>query len=270
MRLTMWRCKWSVSKRGSRGPMAVRVLQDASKESTKLYLVLDINGLIDYLDVMERFDRGIEGLGLPMRIVIPNVLLSELDRCVYCFVPQHMHARYSYPSHNARPPSQAGTRDKIGWFTSRASAWILAKAKERRTVHIRARREICGLALTPHERERRNNMYIYDCCQFFARVPDGDSDVRRVVLLSGDVNLQKTVRSLNTDGTSRSGGMWPGAAPFGALLRRRGLSLVAFVSGTLARDRGNPARQNWPIQPGTQGKAHRHWPTHPRIPSGLG
>ena len=74
-------------------------------------------------------------------------------------------------------------------------------------MHIQARAETCGLALAPHERERRNDMYIYDCCQFFAGAPDADGDVRRVVFVSGDVNLQNTVESLNTDGTAQSGGM---------------------------------------------------------------
>ena len=62
--------------------MTVRVCQDASKESTKLCLVtLDTDVLIEYLDVMNQFDREIE-LGLPITIVIPNVLLPERDGCV--------------------------------------------------------------------------------------------------------------------------------------------------------------------------------------------
>ena len=80
-------------------------------------------------------------------------------------------------------------RDEIGWSASRASAWKLAKAKVRRSVHVQTRGETCGLALAPHEHERGNDMYVYDCCQFFARVADGDGSVRRVVFVSGDVNL---------------------------------------------------------------------------------
>ena len=45
----------------------------------ELYLVLDTNVLIDYLDVMKRFNEDIERLSLPITIIIPNVLLSELD-----------------------------------------------------------------------------------------------------------------------------------------------------------------------------------------------
>ena len=45
----------------------------------ELYLVLDTNVLIDYLDVIKRFNEDIERLSLPITIIIPNVLLSELD-----------------------------------------------------------------------------------------------------------------------------------------------------------------------------------------------
>lgn len=59
-------------------------LQDAF--IPELYLVLDTNVLIDYLDVMKRFNEDIERLSLPITIIIPNVLLSELDGCVLCSV----------------------------------------------------------------------------------------------------------------------------------------------------------------------------------------
>lgn len=68
-------------------------------------------------------------------------------------------------------------------------------------MHVQARSETCNTAIEPHQRGRTNDMYIADCCRFFAmRKP--------VIFISGDVNLQTTVESINTDSVSR------GAFPF--------------------------------------------------------
>ncbi|KZT74322.1 hypothetical protein DAEQUDRAFT_720487 [Daedalea quercina L-15889] len=136
-----------------------------------LYLVLDTNVLIDYLDVIKRFNEDIERLCLPITIIIPNVLLSELDGLK--------------------------KREKIGWFASRASAWILNKMKERKTVHVQARGETVHIDLKPYELERKNDMYIYACCRFFVKE-------KPLIFVSGDVNLQSTVESINTDSVSRA------------------------------------------------------------------
>lgn len=63
-------------------------------------------------------------------------------------------------------------------------------------MHVQARSETCNTAIEPHQRERTNDMYIADCCRFFGmRKP--------VIFVSGDVNLQTTVESLNTDSVGR-------------------------------------------------------------------
>ena len=68
--------------------------------------------------------------------------------------------------------------------------------KERKTVHVQARGETCNTTIESHQRGRTNDMYIADCCRFFAmRKP--------VIFISGDVNLQTTVESINTDSVSR-------------------------------------------------------------------
>jgi len=136
-----------------------------------LYLVLDTNVLIDHLDVIKRFNDDIERLRMPITIIIPSVLLSELDGLK--------------------------KRESIGWFASRASAWILNKMKERRTVHVQARRETCGIDIRSYEVAHRNDTYIYDCCQFFARRG-------HVIFVSSDLNLHSTVDSINTDSVGRA------------------------------------------------------------------
>lgn len=63
-------------------------------------------------------------------------------------------------------------------------------------MHVQARSETCNTAIEPHQRGRTNDMYIADCCRFFAmRKP--------VIFISGDINLQATVESINTDSMSR-------------------------------------------------------------------
>ena len=163
----------------------------------ELYLVLDTNVLIDYLDVIKRFNEDIERLSLPITIIIPNVLLSELDGCALFTSSSALLSRAYVLS--------LKKREKIGWFASRASAWILNKMKERKTVHVQARGETCNTTIESHQRGRTNDMYIADCCRFFAmRKP--------VIFISGDVNLQTTVESINTDSVSRGASPSPSAS----------------------------------------------------------
>ena len=71
-------------------------------------------------------------------------------------------------------------------------------------MHVQARSETCHTAIEVHQRRRTNDMYIADCCRFFAmRKP--------VIFISGDVNLQTTVESINTDSVSRGEYQFPGS-----------------------------------------------------------
>ena len=44
-----------------------------------LYLIIDTNVLIDYKTIIEQFCNGVERAGLPVKVVIPSVVLGELD-----------------------------------------------------------------------------------------------------------------------------------------------------------------------------------------------
>ena len=50
-------------------------------EGGTAYLVVDTNALIDHLETLRDFSSDIERLGIQMKIIIPSVVLSELDGC---------------------------------------------------------------------------------------------------------------------------------------------------------------------------------------------
>ncbi|KAH9951651.1 PIN domain-containing protein [Amylocystis lapponica] len=119
----------------------------------RLHVVLDTNILMHHFNVVKGFSEDVERLALPVLIIIPNVVLSELDGLK--------------------------KREQF-WFTRTFSTWILGKVKERRSVKMQAREETCHIA--PVDPARANDLAIYDCCMYFYRKS-------RVVLLSGDKNL---------------------------------------------------------------------------------
>jgi predicted ribonuclease YlaK len=43
------------------------------------FLVLDTNILIHYFDVVQRFTADIENIAVPVLIVIPGIVIRELD-----------------------------------------------------------------------------------------------------------------------------------------------------------------------------------------------
>jgi predicted ribonuclease YlaK len=61
--------------------------QEAETESQpEVHFVLDTNVLLHHLDVVRQFVSDIEAHALPLLVIIPRTVLSELDRCVHrCF-----------------------------------------------------------------------------------------------------------------------------------------------------------------------------------------
>ncbi|KAI0939206.1 hypothetical protein AcV5_000689 [Taiwanofungus camphoratus] len=119
-----------------------------------LYIVVDTNVLIDHINVVTRFIEDIEALTLPVVIVVPNVVISELDGLKQ--------------------------REELKWFARTATTWILDRMKERKFVKVQAREETCNTR--PNDISRKNDLSIYDCALFFRRKG-------YVVVLSGDKNL---------------------------------------------------------------------------------
>ena len=63
-------------------------LQDAfPKHEMFYYLIIDTNVLIDYKTIIELFCHDVEQAKLPIKLIIPSVVLGELDgyatpRCI--------------------------------------------------------------------------------------------------------------------------------------------------------------------------------------------
>jgi rRNA-processing protein FCF1 len=114
-------------------------------------IVLDTNILLDYLDVIQAFVTEVEEQGLPVLIIIPGVVIYELDG--------------------------QKNRERLSWFARRASSWLLKKVKERRSVKGQALNETCKAsgnwkkrdldAVLEFGSERSNDSLIIDCCKYF-------------------------------------------------------------------------------------------------------
>ncbi|KIO12699.1 hypothetical protein M404DRAFT_959495 [Pisolithus tinctorius Marx 270] len=118
-----------------------------SEQST--IIVIDTNILLEFLDVLQTFVLDIEQQKLPVLLIIPGVVIYELD--------------------------SLKNRDGLSWFARRASTWLLSKVKERRTVKGQALGETCKASRNWKKREpgeelcteRTNDSLILDCCQYF-------------------------------------------------------------------------------------------------------
>ncbi|KAH9179839.1 PIN domain-containing protein [Lactarius sanguifluus] len=139
------------------------------------YLVVDTNILLHQLDALQQFVIDIEHhLPLTLQIVIPGIVISELDR-------------------------QKTRDDKVAWAARLASTWLLEKVKERRFVKGQTHEETFRNDAKGDEVRRggseMNDDLILDCCQYFARRPQ-QGVIRHVALCSGDKNLCVKVESV--------------------------------------------------------------------------
>ncbi|KAM6495792.1 PIN domain containing protein [Amanita muscaria] len=145
----------------------VQMSEASVNNITTIYIVLDTNILLHHFDVVVRFVSDFERLGLPATIVIPGVVIYELDG--------------------------QKNRDGLAWFSRRASAWLLKKIRERKTVRGQANEETCkpsgswkirspGEATHQAYSEMMNDGLILDCCLYFRRR-------RQTYLCSADKNL---------------------------------------------------------------------------------
>ncbi|KAG2156162.1 PIN domain-containing protein [Suillus clintonianus] len=115
-------------------------------------VVLDTNILLDYLDVIQAFVAEVEEQRLPVLMIIPGVVIYELDG--------------------------QKNRESLSWFARRASSWLLKKVKERRSVKGQTLDETCKASRNWKKREpgavefgseRSNDSLIIDCCKYFLR-----------------------------------------------------------------------------------------------------
>lgn len=80
-------------------------------------IVVDTNILLHYLDVVQRFAEDAEHHSFPALIVVPGVVIYELDA--------------------------QKNRDGLAWLARRASAWLLKQIKEKMIVKSQANDETC-------------------------------------------------------------------------------------------------------------------------------
>jgi len=118
-----------------------------------------------HLMVIQKFVEDVERIEWPAVVVIPQVVISELDW-------------------------QKTTRRSISWSARAASRWILEKLKEARDVKVlkvQASEETligAGSGESQPDRNTENDIKIRDCCRFLQKTRH-----EPVYLLSGDVNL---------------------------------------------------------------------------------
>ncbi|KAG1752682.1 PIN domain-containing protein [Suillus paluster] len=139
-------------------------------------VVIDTNILLDNLDVIRAFVAEVEEQGLPVMVIIPGVVIYELDG--------------------------QKNRERLSWFARRASSWLLKKVRERRSVKGQALDETCKASRNWKKRdldavlefgsERSNDSLIIDCCKYFLHIRQ-----RRTFLCSKDKLLTVEAESEN-------------------------------------------------------------------------
>ncbi|KAI0677558.1 PIN domain-containing protein [Trametes maxima] len=120
-------------------------MQDAFPTNHKyLYVIIDTNVLIDYCGIVEQFCADVEKVGYPIMIIIPSVVLGELDGLK--------------------------NRPELQWFARQATTWLLKKVKERKSVKLQSAKETQSSAVPPSDTDdiRKNDLAIRDCCLYFA------------------------------------------------------------------------------------------------------
>ncbi|KAI0650750.1 PIN domain-containing protein [Trametes meyenii] len=120
-------------------------MQDAFPTNQKhLYVIIDTNVLIDYCGIVEQFCADVEKVGYPIMIIIPSVVLGELDGLK--------------------------NRPELQWFARQATTWLLKKVKERKSVKLQSAKETQSPAVPPSDTDdiRKNDLAIRDCCLYFA------------------------------------------------------------------------------------------------------
>ncbi|KAJ6515774.1 PIN domain-containing protein [Mycena sanguinolenta] len=124
------------------------VEMQAPVEERTICLVVDTNVLLEKQRLLEEFVRSVEKAALPIIVIIPGVVLHELDG--------------------------QKKSDRLGWFARQASTWILEKVKEKsKTVRVQREKETCKSSGSWKIRQpeepigRSNDALILDCCMYF-------------------------------------------------------------------------------------------------------
>ncbi|KAF6762320.1 PIN domain-containing protein [Ephemerocybe angulata] len=116
------------------------------------YIIMDTNILLGHYEALRTFVEDIEKLSAPILVVVPGIVVQELDR--------------------------QKNRDKLAWPARRASGWLLEKVRAKKGVKVQATEETCKPSgnwrtrmdgeLTMSE-DMMNDHLIIDCAEHFQR-----------------------------------------------------------------------------------------------------
>jgi hypothetical protein len=98
-------------------------------------LVIDTNILLHEFEVLQQFVNEVEKFSLLVTVIIPGIVILELDG----YLGTYLIVVHSLRSFALRQKN----RDGLAWFSRRASAWLLKKVKERKSVKGQAHEETC-------------------------------------------------------------------------------------------------------------------------------
>lgn len=178
-------------------------------ESTR-FLVIDTNVLLDHLEVLEQFVKDIKEWNLPVIVVIPGIVIQELDGYVFLCVLRQVQTSCSN--------RQKKVDNKRAMLARHASKWLLAMVKERQVVKGQANEETCKssgnwkvrakgevshhlsaglLCVERGQVVQSNDEFILDCCQYYFR------QELRTYLCTSDVNL-----GIGSEIAERDGIIW--------------------------------------------------------------
>ncbi|KAJ7047251.1 PIN domain-containing protein [Mycena alexandri] len=145
-----------------------QLLQDvemqAPVDDSTTCLVVDTNILLGNLRLLQQFVSDVEAAAVSIIVIIPGAVVNELDG--------------------------QKKSDRLGWFSRRASAWLLEKVKQKRSVRGQGNAETMNPSGNWRTRqrgqpfgERYNDELILDCCLYFR-------SKFRTALFSADTNLR--------------------------------------------------------------------------------
>lgn len=165
---------------------------DQPQEIAGVTVVVDTNVLLDYLVVIQRFVADLEKTKWPSVVIIPSVVISELDWCVD--PPGLLVCLMNIYPVRCR---QKNTKKSISWSARAASRWILEKLKEdkeSKVLRVQASNETL-------EGSGSNDLvgeFLHDHCILSTPSSAGQKLNGFSVLSSNRIGIQKTISRSGT------------------------------------------------------------------------
>lgn len=153
-----------------------------------VYLVVDTNILLGYYEALRTFVEDVEKTEVPVVVVVPGIVVQELDR--------------------------QKNREKLAWPARRASGWLLEKMQSQKVVKVQATEETCKPSKNWRTKIRMDELHIsedmmndhliLDCAQYYlmqgreTKVCSADNNVRIIAQSQGIECIAPPARGLWT------------------------------------------------------------------------